>query len=99
MSKLVKDIETAGPAKSLISHSAIRDNRISLSARGMFGYLCCIPNNSHISEQALANKSPEGINFLRARLQELRRYGYLDFYQKNGNKRNTIWILHNNNKK
>lgn len=61
----------------------LRDNRLSFRARGVLSMLMSHePGKFKVTLKALANDNPEGIDALRAAVQELEQQGYLRRYRK-----------------
>lgn len=62
----------------------LRDERISRRARGLFAEIVSHRAGWHITLKSLARTGPEGRDALRATINELRQYGYLERVQARG---------------
>ena len=61
----------------IVSHNWIRDNRLSLKAKGLICLLQSLPNGWDFSLAGITALSKDGIDATRAAINELREAGYL----------------------
>lgn len=62
---------------SVIANQALRDERLSFRARGIFAFLMSQPDNWSVRSDALSHNAKEGRDAIRAALNELEECGYL----------------------
>ena len=58
-----------------IARAVLRDTRLTFGARGLFAYLCDLPEGWVIRRKHLATMGPEGLDAISSRLKELMRVG------------------------
>lgn len=59
-------------------NSLLNNNKISLKAKGLYGYIQSKPNNWSFSVRNIASQLKEGISSINAGLKELEKFGYLN---------------------
>lgn len=76
-----------------IDNNMFKDERMSLKAKGLLGYLHTCPENWKFSIQRLSKILKEGDFALRSAVKELVRYGYLEIkrVRTNGRFTGTVW--------
>jgi hypothetical protein len=62
---------------SIISNVCLRDDNISMKAKGLYSYLVTLPDNWVIYQQELLNHFPDGRTAISAAMDELEKYGYM----------------------
>ena len=73
MNNLVKENIPFG----MVPNDLLNDKRISLKAKGLFGYMHSKPNNWSFSAKKIATQCKENVDSIGSGLNELEMYGYL----------------------
>lgn len=68
-----------------IPNDYLRDNRLTLKARGLLALLMSHKEGWSLSIQSLAEHNQEGREAIRTAIKELEEFGYLERYQENAN--------------
>lgn len=62
---------------SVINNTGLKDKRLSWKAKGIFAYILTLPDDWVFYREELSQHAKDGINSLRAGMQELKEYGYI----------------------
>ena len=78
----------------LIPNIAVRDNRLSLKARGLHHYLLSLPTDWEISIASLSREMLEGKDAIRSAFTELFELNYVVRKRYHNQKGHADWIYH-----
>ncbi|MED2186912.1 DnaD domain protein [Bacillus wiedmannii] len=62
---------------SVINNTGLKDKRLSWKAKGILAYILTLPDDWVFYREELSQHAKDGINSLRAGMQELKEYGYI----------------------
>ncbi|ANC11220.1 MULTISPECIES: DnaD domain protein [Bacillus cereus group] len=62
---------------SVINNTGLKDKRLSWKAKGILAYILTLPDDWVFYREELSKHAKDGINSLRAGMQELKEYGYI----------------------
>ncbi|EEK70383.1 Phage replication protein [Bacillus mycoides] len=62
---------------SVINNTGLKDQRLSWKAKGILAYILTLPDDWVFYREELSQHAKDGINSLRAGMQELKEYGYI----------------------
>ncbi|SDY37924.1 DnaD domain protein [Bacillus sp. 166amftsu] len=62
---------------SVINNTSLKDERLSWKAKGILAYILTLPDDWVFYREELASHAKDGINSLRAGMQELKEHGYV----------------------
>ncbi|MFE6139987.1 DnaD domain-containing protein [Bacillus sp. NPDC057893] len=62
---------------SVINNTGLKDKRLSWKAKGILAYILTLPDDWIFYREELSQHAKDGINSLRAGMQELKEYGYI----------------------
>jgi hypothetical protein len=82
---------------TIIAQASLRDERLSLKARGLHAYLLSFPDDWQFSIKHIVSQLPDGRTAIRSALAELVEYGYADAEhprKKDGTIAGTRYIIH-----
>lgn len=82
---------------TIIDQRLVRDSRLTWKARGIFAYLWSQSDGWDFNINEVSSHSPDGRDSLRAGLEELEKYGYLERKRtrnKLGQVQKSAWLLH-----
>jgi hypothetical protein len=66
------------PKFTSLPNAVFLDRRLSLTAKGVYGFIGTCPDGFEITAEAIAQFMPDRTEDIEAALDELDRYGYLD---------------------
>lgn len=84
---------------TVIGNSIVKNNKISWKAKGIFLYLCSLPNDWRFVESELMTHATEGKDAFRSGVKELEKFGYLVRKRrkdKSGKFSSVDWIINEN---
>ncbi|MED3126802.1 DnaD domain-containing protein [Bacillus wiedmannii] len=76
---------------SVINNTGLKDKRLSWKAKGILAYILTLPDDWVFYREELSQHAKDGINSLRAGMQELKEYGYIKRFPIRDEKKIVRW--------